>query len=220
MFERLSLADPTGGRYWRWLSDWRRRGWEVAGLRAGVRLELHRELAHALSVFHDTLPFLAAGARDIGRYKTAGELLDAASGSDPAIIRRTRQRERDQTVHLFENSGWTLIRLDGPDAARRWSWGTRWCTGTPSAYARYRLRGELLVLLTPAGKFQLATGSGELRDARDVDVDLKQVMAGAPTEMVVALRVASVLRRLEPQSNSPLAISTDTPVHRGFPVSM
>lgn len=82
-----------------------------------------------------------------------------------------------------------VVRLKGFVAARFWGLGTRWCTTTAEhTYWSYAAKGEMLVFLTPHGKYQLATFSQMLRDERDDPVDMK-VFRAAPTVFAELLRL-------------------------------
>lgn len=186
VFERLIGIDPTPGKFAGWLSVWRRRSWPEKGLATGVGLSELRAVRHALEQFVEASPYLPTRSRDIGKFRTIEEVRDAAGEIPPSGMRnmrmKTRQDARRQTTHLYDDGTWTVLRLDGPSAARQWGWGTRWCTATSEdSYRRYTLAGDLVVLITPAGKFQLGTASMEFRDEADRDADLQGVLSKAPT---------------------------------------
>jgi hypothetical protein len=65
-----------------------------------------------------------------------------------------------------------VVRLKGFVAARFWGFGTRWCTTMAEhTFWSYLAGGEMLVFLTPHGKYQLATSSQMFRNERDDRVD-------------------------------------------------
>lgn len=190
VFELICTLDPTTGRYQSWLSQWRQRLWCRRGLLSSMTAYEQRALGEALRRFVDALPHLPVEMKDAGRYRTANELLDAAACVElsESYGAARRAREREQTVLLADEGGWRLVRLDGPDAARRYGWGTRWCTSSSQGeFEKYTIRGQLFVLITPSGKYQLATGTGEFRDAADVSADLSSISGQAPTAVATLL---------------------------------
>lgn len=188
-FSIVCMLDPTGGRYHSWLSAWRRRHWERHGLLSSANVEQHRRTGLALRRFVEALPHLSRELRDAGRYRNADELLDAAASADAlgSFKAERRARERSQTSLIVEEAGWRVVRLDGPDAARRFGWGTRWCTSSDGEFDQYRMRGELFGISTPYCKYQFSTGTGEFRDAADVLADYDALVAQAPPSVLEAL---------------------------------
>lgn len=137
----------------------------MAWSRPPRRLDLWQlnELCAALARFHaikDRLPF---GQRDIGQYHTVDDLISLV----PTRVARSQRRLESEslktegyreTVILFRDGRWMVVRLNGFAAARFWGRGTRWCTTTAEhTYWIYAAKGEMLVFLTPHGKYQLAT---------------------------------------------------------------
>lgn len=169
--------DPTDGRYQGWLSTWRRRLWDLRGFRTGIDLGELEDVSRALKRFHSIKAKLPPEQRDIGQYHSAEDLLAIV----PTRLAETRRRqERDslkeeayrQSRFLFREGRWIIVRLTGFTAARFWGLNTKWCTTSIERnFLHYAKDGDLLVFLTPHGKFQLATASQMFRDARDNPFD-------------------------------------------------
>lgn len=180
-------CDPSrSGRYAVWLARWRRQMWRVSGLRSMPMIEELELLTTALRHFDLVRARLPAPAGDVLRYRSADALLTARCSMPPQDEKRGRQVERD-TAHagsdlLFKDGPWRLIWLKTRQAAEFWGRGTRWCTAAQrnNAFNAYAGAGELWVLTTPSGRYQLATGSGEFRDAADNPATLEAVLAPAP----------------------------------------
>lgn len=199
-FELIAAADPTTtGRYLLWLSTWRRRQWESYGLRYMCGLDGLDEVREGLQHFDRLRPHLAAEARDVGRYPDVASLLAASTDLSSTRAAKIRQAQKARamlgTEMLYEGNGWSLLRIKDKEAAQWWGLGTRWCTAARDShwFEHYNAMGNLLVLLSPRGRFQLHAASNQARDALDVSVDLATVIRSAPP----ALRstVVNVMRR-------------------------
>lgn len=185
--------DPTAGRYHAWLANWRRHLWDARGFR--VPLDLHDldEARRALAWFEDVRDRLPVERRDIGQYKTSEDLRRAvptrlAEGARRAERETLKREARVQSEELFRHGRWMVVRLSGFAAARFWGLGTKWCTtSSEQVYRQYASGGELLVFLTPRGKYQLATRGPTFRDERDRSVD-PRAFQGAPDEFLALLR--------------------------------
>ncbi|WP_061908321.1 hypothetical protein [Devosia sp. Leaf420] len=196
MFSLIGECDPSPSRcYLSWLSRWRRRAWALHGLREPCSIDDLQEISHALAAFEQARPWMPAEHRDINRCETAADLL-AASTKTNLSSRRMRSIERDAALTqcdiLFDQGKWKLVRLLSHEAAMWWGKGTRWCTATgrDEHYKRYVSNGDLLVLQTPSGKYQLATGCGEFRDASDRPACLHGVLRGAAPPLKTFLSMA------------------------------
>lgn len=190
MFELVLTCDPTRtGRYAAWLARWRRRMWSIAGLRTMASIENLDALRLALKQFDSIRPNLLPANRDINLYANVEELLEAQTFLKSQDVRAARASER-ATAHagstiLFDKDPWRLVRLNTAEAARWWGRGTRWCTSSrgPQAFDAYSSQGALLVLLTPQGRYQLATRTGEFMNAVDRPARLTEVLATAPSPL-------------------------------------
>jgi hypothetical protein len=187
IFSLICMCDPTPqARYGTWLSAWRRRQWRTMGLRFINNCEELENLAAALAHFVAVQPYLPAEHRDIGQFEDAQEVMNATGLVSSTCHRRLRELERrtalEGTEVLFEDKRWRLVRLCSKEAAMWWGKGTRWCTSarTGNQYSRYANEGKLLVLLSPTGKYQLFTGSGEFKGAADDDANFTKVLSTAP----------------------------------------
>lgn len=193
IFPLICQFDPTDGLYHVWLSVWRQRLWNRAGFRASLDLRQLDEVCAALARFHAIKDRLPLTQRDIGQYHTVDDLISVV----PTRITQSRRRLEGETLKteayeetdiLFREGRWMVVRLKGFVAARFWGLGTRWCTTTAEhTYWSYAAKGEMLVFLTPHGKYQLATYSQTFRDERDGPVDMK-VFHVAPPGFVKLLR--------------------------------
>ena len=186
-FPLVCQFDPTDGLYHAWLSTWRRRLWDARGFRTGVDLYQLEEVRAALARFHAIKDRLPVDQRDVGQYYTVDDL-EAVVPTRIAQSRRRLESEslKDQAYGvseiLFRDGRWMVVRLKGFAAARFWGLGTCWCTTMAEhTFWSYAAGGELLVFLTPHGKYQLATRSQMFRDERDDPFDLK-VFREAPSE--------------------------------------
>lgn len=178
-FPLICQFDPTEGLYHGWLSAWRRRLWDERGFRAGLDLAELDEVRAALARFHALKDRLPADRRDIGQYHSVEDLIAVM----PTRIARSQRRIERESLKsqayeesdiLFQDGRWMVVRLKGFAAARFWGFGTRWCTTmTEHIFWSYAAGGEMLVFLTPHGKYQLATQSRMFRDERDNPVDPK-----------------------------------------------
>lgn len=177
--------DPAGGRYFAWLAAWRRSLWDTRGF--GVSLDLGEldEVRRALARFDDLRDRLPVDRRDVGRYLSVEDLAGAVP---KRLAENERKKEAEalkteaylQSEVLFDEGRWVVTRIRGFAAARFWGLGTRWCTtSSEGIYRQYATGGDLLVFLTPSGKYQLATRSQVFRDERDAPVDPK-VFRNAP----------------------------------------
>lgn len=185
-FPLICQFDPTDGLYHGWLSTWRRRLWDLRGFRSGIDLGQLDEIRAALARFHAIKTRLPPEQRDIGQYQTVEDLF-AAVPTRIAEGRRRQEREslKDEayreTEFMFRDGRWVIVRLKGFFAARFWGLGTKWCTTQAEhIFWRYVAGGELLVFLTPHGKYQLATQSQMFRDERDDAFDLKVFRSAPP----------------------------------------
>ncbi|NGP16512.1 hypothetical protein [Devosia aurantiaca] len=191
IFETVLACDPTPqGRYADWLSRWRRRSWPLHGMRGPVGSDHPIDLAQALAEFEAVRHQLRSECRDVNTCMTASDLKAAATELDEAGIRARRRHEKAsamlETEFLHDDGVWRLIRLKGRQAAVWWGKGTRWCTSStvnPQHYLSYAAKGDLLVLETPMGRFQLATATGEFCDAADAPVDMETTLRNAPTAL-------------------------------------
>src|SRR5690606_10466230 len=119
-------------------------------------------------------------------YWSAEELLAAQRFLEPRDMRRARGAERAEayagSAVLFHEGKWRLIKITTVQAARWWGRGTRWCTSsrTDNAFESYAAEGDLLVLLTPSGRYQFATRTREFMDAADRPAHLVDVLSKAP----------------------------------------
>lgn len=184
-FPLICQFDPTDGLYHGWLSSWRRRLWNSRGFGTGIDFGQLDDVRAALARFHALKDSLPADQRDIGQYHSVDDLVSVVP---TRIAENHRRLEREslkdeayrETEFLFRDGCWVIVRLKGFVAARFWGLGTRWCTTMAEhMFWRYVAGGELLVFLTPHGKYQLATQSQMFRDERDDAFDLK-VFRGAP----------------------------------------
>lgn len=186
-FTLVCQFDPTEGLYHGWLSAWRRRLWDERGFRSGLDLGQLDEVRAALARFHALKGRLPSDQRDIGQYHNVEDLVAVM----PTRIARSQRRIESENLKsrayeesdiLFQQGRWMVVRLRGFFAARFWGLGTRWCTTMAEhTFWTYAAGGELLVFLTPHGKYQLATRSQMFRNARDDPFDLK-VFREAPPE--------------------------------------
>lgn len=187
LFGVIGTCDPTpDGHYRAWLSAWRRRQWGHLGLRYVCSSGQLQGVTTGLEHFHRVRPHLPAGQRDVGQYRTADELLDIEYllSDQSRMSLRAEEKKRAYAVSsvLYEEGRWKLVHLLGQEAAEWWGRGTRWCTAARNGnrFASYAAGGDLLVILTPHGKFQLATATGEFRDAADWPADLATTLRDAP----------------------------------------
>jgi hypothetical protein len=188
-FPLICQFDPTDGLYHHWLSTWRRRLWHERGLRASLDLRQLDEARAALARFHTIKGGLPPDQRDIGQYHSVSDLMSVV----PTRITDSRRRLESESLKdqayresdiLFREGRWMVVRLKGFTAARFWGLGTRWCTTMAEhTYWSYTAGGELLVFLTPYGKYQMATQSRMFRDERDDPVDVR-AFRGAPAEFL------------------------------------
>lgn len=190
MLELILTCDPTPtGRYACWLARWRRRMWPITGLRGMSSIEELEALSVALKRFDSIRSQLLPDRRDINLYVSIEELQSAETGMRSQCVREARASERARALAgsatLFCEAKWRLIRLDTAEAAVWWGRGTRWCTSSRNgqAFAAYHAKGQLLLLLTPTGRYQLATHSGEFRDAADRPARLTDALTRAPAPL-------------------------------------
>ena len=193
LFPLICEFDPTDGLYHSWLSTWRRRHWDLRGFRTGVDLGQLDEVRAALARFHNLKNRLPSDQRDIGKYHNVEDLLSVV----PTRIAENRRRQERESLKeeayresefLFREGRWVIVRLKGFAAARFWGLGTKWCTTQAEhIFWRYVAGGELLVFVTPHGKYQLATQSQMFRDERDIAFDLA-VFRSAPPQFLELLR--------------------------------
>lgn len=185
-FPLICQFDPTDGLYHAWLSVWRQRLWQSAGFRTCLDLRQLDEVCAALARFHAIKDRLPPGQRDIGQYHSVDDLISVV----PTRIGRSRRQLENENLKtqayqetdiLFRDGRWMVVRLKGFVASRFWGLGTRWCTTmAEQTYWSYAAKGEMLVFLTPHGKYQLATYSQMFRDERDGPVDVKVFRAAPP----------------------------------------
>lgn len=185
VFPLICQFDPTDGRYHGWLSQWRRRLWDQRGFRTSVDLMQLEDVRRALARFHALKDRLPVEQRDVGQYRTVEDLQNII----PTRIAETqRRKEREslkaeaycQSEILYRDDKWMVVRLKGFAAARFWGLGTRWCTTSAEhIYLNYADKGDLLVFLTPDGKYQLSTQSRMFRDERDDPINVR-ICHGAP----------------------------------------
>lgn len=185
VFPLICQFDPTAGLYQGWLSMWRRRLWDQRGFRTSVDLMQLEDVRRALARFHDQKDRLPVEQRDIGQYRTVDDLRSII----PTRIADThRRREREslkaeahrQSQILYRDGKWMVVRLKGFTAARFWGLGTKWCTTSAEhIYLNYADKGDLVVFLTPHGKYQFAPASGMFRNERDDPADVR-IFRGAP----------------------------------------
>ncbi|KRA97609.1 hypothetical protein ASD83_10850 [Devosia sp. Root685] len=190
MLDLILTCDPTPtGRYACWLARWRRRMWPIMGLRGMSSIEELETLTSALKRFDSIRSQLLPTHRDINLYANIEELLAVKTGQRSQHVREAQASERARALAgsatLFCEAKWRLVRLDTAEAAIWWGRGTRWCTSSRNgeAFAAYHAKGQLLVLLTPTGRYQLATDSEEFRDAADRPARLTGVLARAPAPL-------------------------------------
>lgn len=185
VFPLICQFDPTDGLYHSWLSHWRRRLWDQRGFRTSVDLMQLGDVRRALARFHDEKDRLPVEQRDIGQYRTVDDLRSII----PTRIAEThRRREREslkaeayrQSQILYRDGKWMVVRLKGFAAARFWGLGTKWCTTSAEhVYLNYADKGDLVVFLTPHGKYQLAPATRMFRDECDHPIDVR-IFRGAP----------------------------------------
>ncbi|MBJ3786390.1 hypothetical protein [Devosia sediminis] len=192
--EVVWMCDPTSSfRYGSWLAAWRRRQWQKVGFLRSNNCEELSLLTAGLTHFDRLRKDLPPDRRDIGQYQSAMELFQVEAFLSDESARRVRRAEREQAYAesemLFDQGRWKLVKLQSRFAATWWGMGTRWCTAArlSNHYDSYASRGQLLVILTPADKFQLFTGTGECCDSADRPVDLSLVLQGAPRELQTAI---------------------------------
>lgn len=190
MLELVLTCDPTKtGRYAGWLARWRRRMWPITGLRGMSSIEELETLSLGLKRFEATRSRLLPALRDINLYVSIEELLAIKACESSQDVREARASERVRALAgsatLFCEAKWRLVRLDTAAAAIWWGRGTLWCTSSRNgqAFAAYHAKGQLLVLLTPVGRYQLATHSGEFRDAADRPARLTDALTRAPAPL-------------------------------------
>lgn len=190
IFSLILECDPTTERkYGTWLSAWRRRQWPDLGLRYMCSSQELQDVAAGLEHFHRVRGHLPREHRDIGRLRSAAELLNVEGllprESWESLRAAERRRAYAESTVLFESGAWKLIQLHTKEASQWWGRGTRWCTAARSGnqFHAYVPRGELLVIVAPNGKFQLATATGEFRDAADARAWLPKVLRTAPQEL-------------------------------------
>lgn len=190
VFTLICGCDPTPqGKYFTWLSAWRRRWWTDYGLRTCCGMAEMDRLSSGLRHFHDVRPHLPMEMRDINRLETVDELLCAENRLTVLGARSLRKAERDQAYAeselLFDDEHWKLVRLKSQAAARWWGMGTRWCTSARfnNQFELYARRGPLMVLMTPSDRYQLAVGSGEFRNSSDAQANIEVVLRGAPAAL-------------------------------------
>jgi len=190
IFALIAQCDPTPEqRCLDWLAAWRRRQWEIGGLRAPCGLHDLEALSVALERFEAVRRQLPSVHRDINGYRTAQELMESEflvhSHSGQRLRDAARALADEGSEMLFQHERWRLVRLKSQAAAQYWGRGTRWCTAAErnNAFASYAQRGALLMLQTPQGRYQLSIGSWEFCDEADRPANLKRVLARAPAEL-------------------------------------
>lgn len=186
-FSLVCKFDPTDGLYHGWLSSWRRRLWDERGFRVPLDGWELAQVHSALARFHAIKGQLHPDRRDVGQYLTVDDLASAI----PTRIAENQRRQEIISLKakayaesdvLYHEGPWRVVRLKGFAAARFWGMGTKWCTTMGEhTYWSYAAGGELLVFLTPGGKFQLATRNQIFRNERDGAVDPKAFQC-APAE--------------------------------------
>lgn len=128
-------------------------------------------------------------------YREASDLMDATAELTDTGKRNHRSEQRRiamlGTDVLVDAKPWRLVRLKSAAAAQWWGMGTRWCTASRSggAFDAYVAKGDLFVLVTPEGRFQLSAAEGEFRDAGDSSATLADVLYGAPSDLRNAIAV-------------------------------
>lgn len=189
IFPLICQFDPTEGLYHGWLSIWRRGLWDQRGFRTGVNLLQLEDVRRALARFHHQKDRLPVEQRDIGQYRTVDDL---RSIIPTRIAETNRRREREslkaeayrQSEILYRDGKWMVVRVKGFAAARFWGLGTKWCTTSAEhIYLSYASEGDLVVFLTPHGKYQLALASRTFRDERDNPIDVR-IFRGASPEFL------------------------------------
>lgn len=185
VFPLICQFDPTDGLYHGWLSQWRRRLWDQQGFRTSVDLMQMEDVRRALARFHDLKDRLPVEQRDIGQYRTVDDLRSII----PTRIAETQRRKERESLKaeaycqsdiLYRDDKWMVVRLKGFAAARFWGLGTKWCTTSAEhIYLSYAGQGDLVVFLTPHGKYQLAPASRMFRNERDDPIDVR-IFRGAP----------------------------------------
>lgn len=185
----LSCDPSRSHRYGSWLARWRRQMWSIGGLRSMARIEDLELLSSALSEFDALRRHLPLARRDINQYQSAEEIFAAYQEVHPQEARIIREAERAAAYCasqvLFKKDKWCLVRLGNEQAARWWGRGTRWCTAahTNNQFDAYASKGDILVLITPLGRYQLAKHTGEFRDAADQPATLTAVLRMAPSSL-------------------------------------
>jgi hypothetical protein len=160
--------------------------WEVQGLAAECTIYDLEDVKAALAAYDRVRPRLSKEYRDVGRLWDTNDLLVAASswqGEERRLLSQAEKaRAQSESDVLFMEGVWRLVRVRTEFAAIWWGRGTKWCTAARwgNQFNRYHTSGELLVVLTPSGRYQLAKGTGEFRDASDRIADLEKALASAP----------------------------------------
>lgn len=190
VFEIVLACDPTAqGRYGAWLSAWRRKQWPDFGLRCVCSSQELQDLARGIEHFDRVRSRLPLDYRDIGRFRDAAELIVAEQFAHACGRREARALERDQayseSLTLFHEGRWRLVKLNSKQSAQWWGKGTQWCTAGQffNRYEQYASKGSLLIMLTPSGKYQLSLHSMEFRDATDARSHLPTVTRHAPAPL-------------------------------------
>ncbi|MBJ3786992.1 hypothetical protein [Devosia sediminis] len=190
MFDLVASCDPTpAGRYLSWLSRWRRRNWDILGLRAMCGAGELAEVMAALQHFDRIRKFLPKGRGDVNTYHSAQDLFNAEGYIKGPGRRDLRRAERDVAMAgsevLFDEGRWRLVLLRSQAAAAWWGMGTRWCTASRSdnRFELYARQGDLLVILSPCDRYQLSCATGEFRNSSDGHANLAQVLHRAPSAM-------------------------------------
>lgn len=156
--------DPTHNkRFSQWLIE--------TFLRDGFLLEDLGKARETLELFATNQRKLALDQRDIGRFRTLGDLwlvvkrfhqaeIEDDSISGKALRRLEKQHAYEQSIVLLDEPDATIAIPTTEEAAKWWGRGTRWCTSADNenAFYHYHRRAPLIVIdLKRKGKFQIFT---------------------------------------------------------------
>ena len=139
--------------------------WLLSG---SMRFEDGMRISRLLIRFDADKRRLPIEQRDIGRYRTPGDLEDVL---DPEDVVWTRDVPEDLLRFgcALEASGdaWALWRINDEASAAWFAQGTSWCTYAANIAQNYILTGPLYVIILNGKRYQYHWSSQQFVDARD-----------------------------------------------------
>jgi len=180
VFEIALASDPTPKALYlatviRWL------------LSGTMRVEDARPVRDTLAAFHAVKRHLPVEKRDIGAYRTPGDVSATAGQFDDAAEAALPPDVRDRCPVEISGDGWAVYRVEDTGSAAWWADSTSWCTRHADSGARYLGTGPLHVLTVGKDKYQFHVATGDFRDRHDRPVTADMPVPAAAVEGILGM---------------------------------